>query len=55
MYILNYKTAQMWKTRNYEYNKLNKITYCMQLDKELVHTTFKSCYEMAVTALKEQT
>ena len=23
---------------NYEYNKFNKIRYCMQLDKELVHT-----------------
>jgi len=23
----------------YEYNKLNKIRYYMQLDKELVHTT----------------
>ena len=38
---------------DYEHNKLNKIRYCMQLDKELVHTI--RSHEMAVTFLKEQT
>jgi hypothetical protein len=53
--LLNYKTAKKLKMSNYNYNKLNKIRYCMQLDKELVHTTLKTCYELTVTVLKEQT
>jgi hypothetical protein len=51
--LLNYKTAKKWKMPNYEHNKFNKIRYCMQLDKELVHTILS--HEMAVTVLKEQT
>jgi hypothetical protein len=39
--------------QNYGYDKLNKIRYCVQLDKELVHTILS--HEMAVTVLKEQT
>jgi hypothetical protein len=48
MYVLlNYKTAKKWKIPNYEYNKLNKIRYCTQLDKELVHTILS--HEIDVT------
>lgn len=44
------KTGKSWKITYREYNKLNRIRYDIQLNKELMHTTL-SHYKMVVTNL----